>query len=447
MTTTEPSPPLPLSVRIGWASGSIVTSTLVFVTTTFFLRFMTDFVGIGAAVAGGLLASTKIFDALINPLMGLFSDRSRGEGGRRRRYLLIGAGIGAIAMLGMFNLPVGLQAGTATTVALVMLMLSSVGYTAFNVSYLSMPAEMTTSSVERAGLISFRIYALAIAQFIAGGLAPLVLMAFGGGRSAYGAMAVALAALIMSTAMIAFISTRKAPFTQLTAQMRSRFWAALPTLFRSRLYVTLLLLKATFLIGSTAHTATAAYYVHHVMRASDATLSLFLTVYSAGMVLSQMLWLWLIKRIGRVRCFIVAAGAYTIASIAWAMMGAHLPAGLFFVLSTVNGMGAGGILLVSESMLPEAIEEDYRLSGIHREGTLASLFAFAEKFAHAAGLALVGALLAWYGYVAPKTGGILNGDGLRAVMAAFGLLPATFVGGSCLWLLLLKRTRPAHLVA
>lgn len=432
------APALRLGVRVGWASGSIVTSVIVFVTTTFFLRFMTDYVGIGAAVAGGLLAATKIFDAIVNPMMGLLSDRAGGKHGRRRRFLLIGAIIGAIAMLGMFNFPTGLSRAQAAAFALAMLVLSSVGYTLYNVSYLAMPAEMTTSSGERAKLISLRIFALAIAQFIAGGLAPLVLVAGGGGRSAYGGMAAALSALMVGFATICFLATRNTAFTELSAQMRARFWPALPTLFKSRLYVTLLLLKATFLIGSTAHTATAAYYVHHVMRASDATLALFLTIYSVGMVVSQFIWLRSAARLGRVRTFILAATVYTVASIAWAVMGAHLPTGLFYVLSMVNGIGAGGILLVSESMLPEAIEEDFRLSGIRREGTLVSLFAFSEKFAHAAGLALVGSVLAWYGYVAPAAGATISEHGLRGVMAAFGLLPAAFVGGSMVWLLLLR---------
>jgi len=439
LTIADQTPALPLGVRVGWASGSIVTSVIVFVTTTFFLRFMTDYVGIGAAMAGGLLAINKIFDAIVNPMMGLISDRAGGgKHGRRRRFLLIGAALGAVAMLGMFNFPTGLSAVQAAGFALAMLLLSSVGYTAYNVSYLAMPAEMTSSSIERARLISLRIFALAIAQFIAGGLAPLVLMAAGSGRSAYGAMAAALACVVVGFATICFLATRHTAFTELSAQMRARFWPALPTLFRSRLYVVVLLLKATFLIGSTAHTATAAYYVHHVMRASDATLALFLTLYSVGMVVSQFVWLKSVARLGRVRTFLMAAALYTVASIAWALMGAHLPTGLFYVLSTINGMGAGGILLVSESMLPEAIEEDFALSGIHREGTLVSLFAFSEKFAHAAGLALVGAVLSWYGYHAPVGGASISPEGLHGVMAAFGLLPAAFVGGSMIWMLLLR---------
>jgi GPH family glycoside/pentoside/hexuronide:cation symporter len=429
---------LPLSIRIGWASGSIVTSTLVFVMTTFFLRYMTDFVGIGAGTAATLLAVNKIFDAFVTPLMGMTSDRSRAKGSRRRRFLLIGASIGAVAMLAMFTVPQDISGTGAVVFAMATLLFSSLGYSIYNVSYLAMPAEMTTSPAQRANLISFRIYALAIAQFIAGGLAPMVLAAAGGGRPAYGVMAGVLAALIIIVATGCFTATRRARYTEMSHEMRARFWSALPTLFRSRLYVVLLLLKATFLIGSTAHTATAAYYVHHVMRASDATLSVFLVLYSVGMVFSQTIWLALTRRLGRIRCFIVAASVYTIASIGWANMSAEMPSSLFYALSMINGMGAGGILLVSESMLPEAIAEDYRLSGIRREATLVSLFSFAEKFALATGLILVGAVLSWYGYTRPAADAVVTGAQLEGVMTAFGLLPAVFVGASMVWLLLLR---------
>lgn len=435
---SERSFTLSLGTRLGWASGSLVTSTILFVTTTFFMRYLTDYVGIAAALAGSLLAITKVFDALINPIMGMISDRGSGQGSRRRRYLLVGALIGAVALFGMFNFPDDFDNRAVAIFALGILMLSSIGYTAFNVSYLAMPAEMTPLPEERANLISFRIYALALTQFLVGGLAPLLLMWGGGGKSAYGFMGLALACLVMGVATLCYMATRKAPYTELTRHMRSQFWSALPTLFKSRLYVALLLLKATFLIGSTAHTATAAYYVHHVMRANDAILSLFLVAYSAGMVLSQMLWLRASVLLGRKVCFTLAAGLYAIISIIWSQMGAHLPTWIFITLSVLNGIGAGGILLISEAMLPDAIEEDFRLSGIRREGTLASVFTFSEKFAHAAGLVLVGLVLGYYGYSRPGPDVGVQGDALRGVMMAYGIVPAFFVGMSIFWLLLLR---------
>lgn len=430
---------LPFKTRAGWAVGSIVTTTLIFITNTFFLRFMTDYIGLAAALAGTLLAATKIIDALINPLVGLASDNTNTPMGRRRPYLLAGTLLGACSLVLMFNVPDHMIGTILAVYVFGVLVLVSIAYTLFNVPYLAMLAEISHSPQERAVLISYRVYALAAAQFIAGGLAPLLVQYFGGGRAAYGDMALILSVAVIAAGLIAFLTTRNAPTTTLQPAAKSRFWSSLPTLFRSRIYVALVLVKATFLIGSTAHTATATYYVHYVMRATDSTLSLFLLAYSFGMVGSQILWLRVIKKLGKIRGFLIAAAVYTTISIFWALMGSHLPTGLFLFLSAVNGLGAGGLLLMSESMLPDAMEEDYRLSGLRREGTLASLFTFAEKASNAVGIAGVGLVLSWYGYAAPAPGEVLDGSGLRAILVAFGLMPALFVGGSTLWWLLARR--------
>jgi GPH family glycoside/pentoside/hexuronide:cation symporter len=444
--TEDQIAPLPVHVRAGWGVGSMVTSTLVFVTTTFSLRFLTDYVGLAAGLVGLILASTKIFDALVNPLMGLVTDRTGGVGSRRRKFLMIGAGLGVVSLLGLFYFPTGLHAPAAAAYALGMLLLSSLAFTVFNVPYLSMPVEMTPHTAERASMMSFRIYAMSGSQLLASGLGPLALALGGGGRSSYGAMAAVLSAVVFGAGLITFLTSRRAPFTRLSTPMRARFWSAMPTLFRSRLYVTVLLLKLSFLTGSTAHTATAAYYVHHVMRATDGTLSLFLLTYAGGMIASTPLWLRITRRIGRSRAFIGAASLYMVVSLAWMALGAggHLPTALFLALSVLNGAGSGGIVLAAESMLPEAMADDFRLSGIRREGMLVSVCSFTEKFALALGLALVGLVLNLYGYVTPKPGHGVEGEALRGVMVAFGLLPAIFVGGSSLWLFILRGYRPAE---
>lgn len=432
---------LPFSIRAGWAIGSIVTTTLIFITNTFFLRFMTDYIGLAAALAGTLLAATKIVDACINPVMGLVSDNTKSSWGRRRPYLLAGTFLGALSLIMMFNVPMGLSGTMVPVYVFAVLVLVSIAYTAFNVPYLAMMAEMTSSPQERAVLVSYRVYALAAAQFIVGGGAPLLVQYLGADRPAYGGMSMVLALMVVAVGLIAFVSTRRAPVTELQAAAKSRFWSALPTLFRSKLYVAVVLVKATFLIGSTAHTATATYYVRYVMQASEATLSLFLLVYSLGMVASQALWLKLIGRTSKIVAFIGAASIYTTISIIWAFLGAHVPTEVFILLSAINGIGAGGLLLTSESMLPDAIEDDYRLSGLRREGTLASMFTFAEKGANAIGIAGVGIALSFYGYVAPQPGEMLDEAGIRAILFAFGLMPAIFVGASTLWLLILRRRR------
>ncbi len=437
--------PVTTTIRLGWALGTVASTFLLFIMNTFYLRFMTDYVGLSAALAGGLLASIKFFDMAINPAVGLLSDNTPQRFGRRRPYLLLGAAIAALGLVAMFTVPAPLRGDAATAYVFGTLALASLGYSLFNVPYLAMLAEMTDDPVERARLVSWRIYALAGAQFTAGGLAPLVVGGFGGDRAAFGKMALVFGGAIAVVAAICFVATRRAAATVLAGGAKARFFSELPTLLRSPLYRTLLLVKATFLVGASAHTVTAAYYVRYVLRASDGTLSLFLFAYSAGMVLSQYVWVRLAARFGKVVAFVPAAMLYTTVSIVWSFVNWEAAPWLIISLSLLNGAGAGGILLMSEALLPDAIQDDYRLSGLRREGTLAAGFAFAEKAANALGVAFAGFVLSWFGYAAPAPGMRPSAEALQGVMVAFGLVPAFFVGISCLWLLGLgaRRARAA----
>lgn len=430
--------PLPFSVRAGWALGTFVTTTLLFLTSTFFLRFMTDYVGMAAALAGTLLASTKIVDALLNPVVGVFSDNVETRAGRRRPFLLAGALLGSVALALQFSVPAGLQGLAQVAWVFATLVLVSLSYVSFNVPYLAMLAEMTPDPGERAVLVSLRVYALAAAQFVAGGLSPLLIDAFGGGRAGFTGMALAMGALIVAAGATCFVATRRAPRTALSTTAREQFWSQLRTVFQSRLYVALVLVKATFLVGSTAHTVTAAYYVRYVMQAPNSVLSAFLLLYSIGMIASQFLWLAACRRFGKVRSFLVATAVYGSVSVLWALLGSGAPTWLFIALSFVNCMGAGGLLLCSESLLPDAIEDDCRRSGTRREGTLAALFAFTEKGANALGVALVGFVLSAFQYAPPAPGAAIPPNVVQAIMACFGLMPAFFVGVSGLWWLLAR---------
>lgn len=54
----------------------------------YLLIFLTDVVNFPPALAGSLLLAAKIWDAIIDPVIGHFSDRTNTRWGRRRPYLL-----------------------------------------------------------------------------------------------------------------------------------------------------------------------------------------------------------------------------------------------------------------------------------------------------------------------------------------------------------------------
>ena len=105
MNAARAPAPLPLSLCLGWAAGTLGVSVMFNAVNILLLRYMTDFLGIAAAAASALIASSKIYDAILNPVMGVVSDRTVTRWGRRRPWLLAGSVIAALALPALFYLP------------------------------------------------------------------------------------------------------------------------------------------------------------------------------------------------------------------------------------------------------------------------------------------------------------------------------------------------------
>ena len=94
--------------QLGWATGSLGTSVVLGALTSYGIFYMTNYLGIGAALAGSLIGLSKFYDMLTDPVMGQLSDRTHSSWGRRRPYLLLGA-IGCPASIVMLFLVPGFE--------------------------------------------------------------------------------------------------------------------------------------------------------------------------------------------------------------------------------------------------------------------------------------------------------------------------------------------------
>ena len=102
---SQASARLPLSLCLGWASGTLGVAVMFNAVNILLLRYLTDYLGIAAAAASALIASSKLYDAVLNPVMGVVSDRTHTRWGRRRPWLLAGSLLAALALPALFVLP------------------------------------------------------------------------------------------------------------------------------------------------------------------------------------------------------------------------------------------------------------------------------------------------------------------------------------------------------
>ncbi len=428
---------LSIPIRFGWGIGSLSMSLMFNATSLLMLRYLVDYAGIGAALAGLLIGGAKIYDAVTDPLMGTISDRTRSRIGRRRPYLVLGALVSAVSFVMIFNLASFQGADYIVVLVVLALLLNATGYTIFNVPYMAMPPEMTNSYHERTGLMSYRIAGVAGGQLFASFIGPLLLVAYGGGAVGHSAMALILGAVILGGGLVCFRMTREAPFArQIPAPAAVTLKDQWRTAFQNRPFLLLLGVKLTHLIGFAVFIAVLPFLFTRIMKVSDTYLGLYFLLQASLMLVSQPAWVRVSRRVGKRAGYFIAVAIYSVAGLSWVFATQGEPAAAIMARGFVAGIGAGGLLLIGQAMLPDTMEYDYQLSGVRREGVLAGVYTTVEKVSFALGPALAGLLLGAAGYIQSADVTIEQPEAARMVIyACASVLPVATLAVGCLLLL------------
>jgi glycoside/pentoside/hexuronide:cation symporter, GPH family len=422
----DPAQTLPLRVYVGWGAGTFVTSILLYTTNTLLLRYLVDYVGIAAATAGTLIAAAKIFDAVIDPLIGNVSDRTQSRWGRRRPYLLVGTLLCAAILPLLFSVPHTLGGDALLVYVAALLLLYAAAWSLFNIPYLTMPAEMTCEPHERSRLIAWRVYASGVSVFLGSSAAPMVLQALGRTREAHGQMALALVPFVLVGGLAAFLATRHAPATRRESSPPASLAAQAAMLAGNPPLLSLIAAKFTMLLGTTAQAIVAAYFTSHVLGLSDYTLGMILAMSTVGLLASQPIWLAIGRRRSKRAVYFAAAAVTSLVGVSWLAASPGEPTALILLRGLVAGVGAGGMFLMSNSMLPDAVAYDFDRTGHRREGSLVALFAFAEQVAAAFAAGAVGWLLTAVGFVSATQGvaAAQDAQAIDGIRLAYALAPS-----------------------
>ncbi|MFM6828951.1 MAG: MFS transporter [Novosphingobium sp.] len=411
---------------MGWGLGTLGPVTVLTASNVLLLRYLTDHVGIAAALASSLIGFSKLLDAFLDPAMGWLSDRTKSRMGRRRPYLLGGGVLLAMAVVGLFSIPEIADYQMRATYVGAVLVFYALAYTVFNIPYLSMPAEMTTDYHERSYLMSFRVYAVGLSTIAASVLGPILLSALGGGAEAYLAMAFVFVPLILISAGICFHSTRNAAFTAKEAKSHYPIGEQIRSVLSNKPFLILILIKFLTLM-SLGVQAVYAFFFTYVLKLSDAYLGQFFLCSSLGMILSQPVWLRIARMIGSKRnTYIIALLLSLPAFLSWLVAGAGEPVIQVYMRAFVIGVSGGGAILMGQSLLPDTMEYDYRRTGLRREGVFAGFYTTVEKVSGAIGISVVGAILSSAGYIQSQgVGAVQPESAVRAIYLVMGFLPAT----------------------
>lgn len=383
--------------------------------------------GMPLAVLGALLLGARLFDAIIDPLLGRWSDHLFA---RSSRLVLAWAAL-ACAGLGLGFALLFFPPVRGTTALLVCatasLALTYAAYSALSILHQAWGARLGGDEAYRSRVVAWR-EGLGLVGVVLASIAPVAL-----GLPA-------TSAILFLALGLAWWAWQRAPAPSHApgSVTRSSFSAGQP----SSLWLPLRrpdfrALLGVFVVNGIASAVPATlilFFVQDRLQAAEATQPLFLGSYFVCAALALPLWLWLVRRIGLSRTWLMGMVLAIITFAGAAQLGAGDTAA-FVLVCALSGIALGSDLAVPSALLAGLIVQAG--DGGRAEGAYFGWWNFATKLnlALAAGLALP--LLGWLGY-APGT---REPAALQVLSMAYCVLPCVLkaVAATLLYTLVLRR--------
>ena len=397
------------------------------------LKYLTDTVGVAAALAGILLMIGKVVDAFWDPVLGFLSDRTKTRWGRRRPYLLFASAPMALAMWWFFSNPHIANPAGAAVWGLGVFILLNVTYSAVNIPYSSLTPELTTDYHERSTLNGYRFMFAVVGTLLGGVAVDPIISAFSHGAGGavltdkslgFSMVGLIFGAIMLVTALATGFSVRE-PVRRREAGPDKGFLTTYLSVFKNRPYLTILFTYALHIIGITFLQSAITYYFTYVYQKES------LQAIAMGILLVTAMALIPVsvvvsRRIGKKLTYQLSLFIIASAALVLFFLGHVLGPGFFLGMMVYAGIGLGFSYVAPFAMVPDAIEVDAAKSGERKEGAFYGVWLFTSKIGQAVAWLLTGLVLTLGSYVANA---VQAGPAILAIRVMIGPLPALFLLG------------------
>jgi len=435
-------------VRARYATGEFVTSGFAALPGLVLVFYLTDSLGVPALIAGAVVTVAKIWDIIIDPIIGAYSDRELAATGSRKRLMRLGAVVLPVFFVLMFAVPPGTPPLLAAVWVFVAFLMAATGFSFFQVPFNVLPAELVSSYDARTRLLTARVIVLTIAILLYGGGGPalreLGVDLFGTDFGGYLTMGVGSAAIFVVAILITSTVEKAArggiavppppataAFTELAPPRDSIAVQArrgLRMLRSSKPFRTLLMTFFVQALATGGMLAATQYIATWILGGDDDVTLLFVALILPAVVAGPV-WGALARRIGKEMAYRLATALFGFAALlniglVW------IPGYWIVVPIGVVGFAFAGLQALPLSMLPDVIAHDARTNGPGRGGSFSGMWTAGETTGLAFGTTLLAIMLAATGYLESTSSAPVEAQAPMAILGiilSFSVLPAVLM--------------------
>ncbi len=420
---------LSLGQKAGWGLADLGVVVFVMIKQLLIVAYLTSFLGIPVGLAGLVTTVVLVFDIVTDPLIGYLSDRTNSRFGRRAPWMFAGVLVMVAGILGLFSAPVQAALAAKLTWVVSAFVLATVGFTMIAIPYGAQAGEITHDPRERSAMTGWRMGFATVGILVGGAVIPGLASQFG-----YPRAALYVSPLIIGAVWLSLWATRKAP--RVAEPVRAGFGAAYRLVFGNRTFVVLALFYGVMTLAVALITAGLPFAAAYLVTDGGDTLlsgavgalgvlSVLFAAFFVGSILSQVMWVLLSHRLGKLGALVLGLTAYAVLlyGLAQALpsMNVSLIAGLFVIAGVTNG----AYQQIPWAMYPDLMDVTRRKSGVAIEGAFSAVWLLGQKLANALAPAVLGVILSKAGWQ-ETTGGIApqTDAALAALQMSITLIPA-----------------------
>jgi GPH family glycoside/pentoside/hexuronide:cation symporter len=396
---------LSTKTKLAYGAGDLGAAIATAINGFFLLNFMINVAGLRPGMAGNIFLIVKIWDAVNDPLIGWLTDHTVSRFGRRRPWLIIAAIPFGLAFFLQWVVPPFSDAGKFWYYLFVAIFLDF-AFTAVNVPYAALTAELTQDYDERTRLSSVRMSFSIIGGVLAAFFHGIIVSQFPDDpKLGYATSAAIWAFAIAIPCFITFFGTKEPDFA-INARPSNDgpgFFEGLHIAFKNKAFILVTLIYMLSWLAIQFAQNNLQLYTKDWIKLDMTLFSFLLLAIQFSSFIWVLIWAKVSERIGKQNVYYFGAVFFVLA-----LMGLFfLQPGqvvLTFILAAMAGIGISVGYLVPWSMVPDVVELDELETGQRREGVFYGFFVFLQKLGLALGLFVSGWVLELSGYINATAG-------------------------------------------
>jgi glycoside/pentoside/hexuronide:cation symporter, GPH family len=383
--------------KVGYGLGDTASNLYFQMFVNFLLFFYTDIFGISAAVAGTMLAISRVADAFLDPAMGAIADRTKTKWGSFRPYIIWGALPLTILGVLAFITPNFDMTGKIIY-AYITYNLIMIAYTFVNIPYSAMLGVISPNSQERTSVSTYKFVLAFVGAFIVQGLTLPMVGFFGNGNQAVG-FPITMAIFGVVACILFYITFKttkervKAPENQ-----KSSLKQDLKNLVSNRPWMYLLVMSIFTLGYIIIRSGTIIYYFKYYI-GDEVLTSLFMVLGTIAVIAGVSCTQFLAKKFGKKNLYIAVMLLTTVLTVLFYFIPKEQIVLIFILHILISFIMAPQAPLLWAMYADTADYSEWK-NNQRATGLVFSAAIFAQKFGIAIGGGLAGWLLAMFGFIA-----------------------------------------------